>query len=177
VLRRESRVIGVETRRGRFDAGAVVVAAGAWAPRLVPAMGLHAARAAQGHRHGGGTRPPSCARPHGLHRQRAGELLPPEGGGLTLVGVPCQEWDIDPDALGTGLPPHAAGVGAGILTHRIPAMEAATLARGYRAFDCYSADRHAILGPVDGVDGLYLATAFSGSGFKIAPRWGSAWRS
>ena len=51
-------------------------------------------------------------------------------------------------------------------------MERATLARGYRAFDGYSADRHAILGAVDGIDGLYLATAFSGSGFKIAPAVG-----
>jgi glycine/D-amino acid oxidase-like deaminating enzyme len=63
-------------------------------------------------------------------------------------------------------------VGARILTHRIPLMEGATLARGYRAFDCYSGDRHAILGAVEGVDGLYLATAFSGSGFKIAPAVG-----
>jgi glycine/D-amino acid oxidase-like deaminating enzyme len=52
-------------------------------------------------------------------------------------------------------------------------MERAELARGYRAFDCYSADRHAILGAVRGVDGLYLATAFSGSGFKIAPAVGA----
>ena len=52
-------------------------------------------------------------------------------------------------------------------------MERATLARGYRAFDGYSADRHAILGRVDGIDGLYLATAFSGSGFKIAPAVGA----
>ena len=51
-------------------------------------------------------------------------------------------------------------------------MERATLARGYRAFDGYSADRHAILGRVDGIAGLYLATAFSGSGFKIAPAVG-----
>jgi glycine/D-amino acid oxidase-like deaminating enzyme len=86
--------------------------------------------------------------------------------------VPYQEWDIDPDTLGTGLPPHAAGEGAQILSHRIPAMERATLARGYRAFDCYSRDRHAILGGVDGLEGLYLATAFSGSGFKIAPAVG-----
>ena len=35
-----------------------------------------------------------------------------------------------------------------------------------------SGDRHAILGAVDGIDGLYLATAFSGSGFKIAPAVG-----
>jgi sarcosine oxidase subunit beta len=101
-----------------------------------------------------------------------GSYFRPEAGGLTLVGVPCQEWDVNPDTLGTGLPPEAAGVGAGILTHRIPLMERATLARGYRAFDCYSRDRHAILGPVPGVDGLYLATAFSGSGFKIAPAVG-----
>jgi sarcosine oxidase subunit beta len=72
----------------------------------------------------------------------------------------------------TGLPPHAAGEGAQILTHRIPAMERATLARGFRAFDCYSRDRHAILGAVEGIEGLYLATAFSGSGFKIAPAVG-----
>src|SRR6185503_10142597 len=60
-----------------------------------------------------------------------------------------------------------------ILTQRIPAMERATLSRGYRAFDCYSNDRHAILGAVGGIDGLYLATAFSGSGFKIAPAVGT----
>src|SRR5436309_11930528 len=36
-----------------------------------------------------------------------------------------------------------------------------------------SRDRHAILGRVDGLDGLYLATAFSGSGFKIAPAVGA----
>jgi sarcosine oxidase subunit beta len=87
--------------------------------------------------------------------------------------VPCQEWDIDPDTMQTGLPPSAAEAGASLLTHRIPVMERATLSRGYRAFDGYSADRHAILGRVDGIDGLYLATAFSGSGFKIAPAVGA----
>jgi sarcosine oxidase subunit beta len=119
------------------------------------------------------TRPPELAQGHMVFIDNAqGSYFRTEAGGLTLVGVPCQEWDIDPDTLGTGLPPHAAGEGASILTRRIPAMEGATLARGYRAFDCYSGDRHAILGPVEGVDGLYLATAFSGSGFKIAPAVG-----
>ena len=86
--------------------------------------------------------------------------------------MPCQEWDIDPDTLGSGLPPNAASLGAQLVTHRIPLMERATLASGYRAFDGYSRDRHAVLGRADGVDGLYLATAFSGSGFKIAPAVG-----
>lgn len=34
------------------------------------------------------------------------------------------------------------------------------LARGYRAFACYSADRHTIIGAARGIDGLYLATAW-----------------
>jgi len=173
VLRRESRVIGVETAAGTIHAGAVVVAAGAWAPRLCRGMGLALPARPKAIDTVAVTRPPELARGHMVFIDNAqGSYFRQEAGGLTLVGVPCQEWDIDPDTLGTGLPPHAADVGAGILTHRIPAMEAATLARGYRAFDCYSTDRHAILGPVDGVDGLYLATAFSGSGFKIAPAVG-----
>jgi len=170
--RRDSRVLGVETSAGRIDAGAVVLAAGAWSPRIARELGIDLR-----------TRPKAIdtvavARPAELPSHMvfidnvAGNYFRPEAGGLTLAGVPCQEWDIDPDALGTGLPPEAAGMGAQLLTHRIPAMERATLARGYRAFDGYSEDRHAILGKVDGVDGLYLATAFSGSGFKIAPAVG-----
>jgi glycine/D-amino acid oxidase-like deaminating enzyme len=173
VLRRESRVTGVETAAGVIHAGAIVVAAGAWAPRLCREMGLALPARPKAIDTVAVTRPPELARGHMVFIDNAqGSYFRQEAGGLTLVGVPCQEWDVDPDTLGTGLPPHAAGVGASILTHRIPAMEAATLARGYRAFDCYSTDRHAILGPVDGVDGLYLATAFSGSGFKIAPAVG-----
>jgi sarcosine oxidase subunit beta len=102
-----------------------------------------------------------------------GTYFRPESTILTIVGVPNTDYDVDPDTLATGLPPHAAAEGAQFLTHRIPAMEGATLARGFRAFDLYSADRHAILGRVDGPDGLYLATAFSGSGFKIAPAVGT----
>ena len=102
-----------------------------------------------------------------------GSYFRPESDVLTIVGVPCQVWDVDPDTMPTGVPPTAPAEGAQILTHRIPAMERAELARGYRAFDCYSADRHAILGAVSGLDGLYLAAAFSGAGFKIAPAVGT----
>ena len=119
------------------------------------------------------TRPPEMATPHMVFIDHVlGTYFRPESDVLTIVGVPCQVWDIDPDTMPTGLPAHAPGEGAHILTHRMPAMEHASLARGYRAFDCYSADRHAILGRVRGIDGLYLATAFSGSGFKISPAVG-----
>src|SRR5882762_9512421 len=174
VIRQESRVTGVETSAGRIDAGSVIVAAGAWSRRLCAEIGLELHARPKAIDTVAVTRPPELAKGHMVFIDNVqGNYFRPESGGLTLVGVPCQEWDIDPDTLQTGLPPSAADVGAQLLTHRIPAMERATLSRGYRAFDGYSADRHAILGQVDGIDGLYLATAFSGSGFKIAPAVGA----
>jgi sarcosine oxidase, subunit beta len=174
VIRQESRVTGVETSAGRIDAGSVIVAAGAWSKRLCEALGLALPARPKAIDTVAVTRPPELSKGHMVFIDNVlGNYFRPEGGGLTLVGIPCQEWDIDPDTLGSGLPPEAAHVGAQLITRRIPAMERATLARGYRAFDGYSPDRHAILGRVDGIDGLYLATAFSGSGFKIAPAVGT----
>jgi sarcosine oxidase subunit beta len=173
VIRQESRVTGVETSAGRIDAGSVIVAAGAWSKRVCEEFGLALPARPKAIDTVAVTRPPELSKGHMVFIDNVqGNYFRPEGGGLTLVGVPCQEWDIDPDSLSTGLSSEAADMGAQLLMHRIPAMERATLARGYRAFDGYSADRHAILGRVDGIDGLYLATAFSGSGFKIAPAVG-----
>ena len=170
---RESGVRGVNTSAGRIDAGVVVLAAGAWSGRLGRDIGLDLCMRPKAIDTLAVTRPAELRAPHMIFIDNVlGNYFRPEAGGLTLVGVPCQEWEIDPDTLGTGLPPQAASRGAELLTHRIPAMERATLARGYRAFDGYSQDRHAILGRVDGIDGLYVATAFSGSGFKIAPAVG-----
>src|SRR5712692_6549910 len=174
VIRQESRVTGVETSAGRIDAGSVIVAAGAWSARLCKEFGVALPMRPKAIDTVAVSRPLGLERSHMIFIDNIlGNYFRPEAGGLTLVGIPCQEWDIDPDTLGSGLPPEAADTGAELLTHRIPAMERATLSRGYRAFDGYSADRHAILGAVAGIDGLYLATAFSGSGFKIAPAVGT----
>jgi sarcosine oxidase subunit beta len=174
LLRRESAVTGVETPAGRIDAGAVVVAAGAWAPRLCNEIGLPIAARPKALDTMLVTRPPEMATPHMVVLDHVlGTYFRPESDVLTIAGVPCQVWDVDPDTMATGLPPSAPVEGAQLLTQRFPAMEHAELARGYRAFDCYSADRHAILGAARGIDGLYLATAFSGSGFKIAPAVGT----
>jgi sarcosine oxidase, subunit beta len=174
VVRQGNRVTGVETAAGGIDAGAVVVAAGAWSLRLCRQIGLPLPARSKAIDTVLVTRPPEMRDPHMIFIDNVlGTYMRPESGILTLVGVPCSECDIDPDTLGTGLPPEAAPTGAQLLMHRFPVLERATLARGFRAFDCYSHDRHAILGEVDGVDGLYLATAFSGSGFKIAPAVGT----
>jgi len=174
LVRQGSRVTGVETAAGRIDAGTVVVAAGAWSTRLCQAIGFALPARVKAIDTVLVTRPPALAAPHMTVIDNVqGTYFRPESGILTIVGVPSLDWDPDPDTMSTGLPPDAAAEGARILSHRIPAMERATLARGFRAFDGFSPDRHAILDRVDGIDGLYVATAFSGSGFKIAPAVGT----
>ena len=120
--RRESRVCGVETSAGRIDAGAVVLAAGAWSGAWAR------------HRHRSAHAPEAIdtvAVRGPNHRHMVfidnvlGSYFRPEAE-ETLVGVPCQEWDIDPDTLGRDSAEAAGGEPAA--THRIPAMERATLA-------------------------------------------------
>src|SRR5438128_3599679 len=99
ILRRESRVIGVETSAGRIDAGAVVVAAGAWAPRLCREIGLGLPARVRGLGPVGVTRPRALSEPHVIFIDNVlGTYFRPESGIRTIVGVPCQEWDLDPDA-------------------------------------------------------------------------------
>jgi sarcosine oxidase, subunit beta len=64
IRRRESRVLGVETVAGRIDAGAVVVAAGAWAPRLCREIGLDIPARVKGLDTVQVTRPAALADPH-----------------------------------------------------------------------------------------------------------------
>jgi sarcosine oxidase, subunit beta len=167
-------VNGVETTGGRIDAPVVVIAAGAWSTRLCREIGVTLPARPKTIDTVLATRPPELSAPHMTTIDNVqGTYLRSESEILTIVGVPSLEWDVDPDALGPGLPPGAGEEGARLLTHRIPAMERATLARGFRAFDGYSDDGHAILDRVEGIAGLYLATAFSGMGFKIAPAVGT----
>jgi glycine/D-amino acid oxidase-like deaminating enzyme len=174
IARAGSRVTGVETAAGPIGAGAVVVAAGAWSTKLCRDSGLALPARVKAIDTVLVRRPGELAAPHMTVIDNVqGTYYRPESGALTIVGVPNMDWDPDPDTMATGLPPDAATEGARILSHRIPAMERATLARGFRAFDGYSDDRHAILDRVEGLDGLYVATAFSGSGFKIAPAVGT----
>jgi sarcosine oxidase subunit beta len=169
-----SRVTGVETSAGPIGAPVVVVGAGAWAVPLCRGVGLALPARTKAIDTVLVTRPPELAAPHMTVIDAVqSTYFRPESGILTIVGIPNLDYDVDPDRMGTGLPPAAAPAGAELLAHRIPAMERATLARGFRAFDLYSHDRHAILDRADGPDGLYVATAFSGSGFKISPAVGT----
>jgi sarcosine oxidase subunit beta len=60
------------------------------------------------------------------------------------------------------------------LVHRFPAMEEATVSRGWAGLREMTPDDHALVGPVGDVAGLWSAVGFSGHGFMQAPAVGEA---
>jgi glycine/D-amino acid oxidase-like deaminating enzyme len=175
ILRTGDRVTGVELGDGsRIHAPVVVVTAGPWSPALFRELGVALPARPKGLDTAVVVRPVELSQPHMTVIDNVqGTYLRKDTGGLSIVGVPCQDWDVDPESATGDSPPSARLDAAQILTHRIPAMEGAEFQRAYRASDCYSPDRHAILDRVENMQGLYVATGFSGSGFKIAPAVGT----
>jgi glycine/D-amino acid oxidase-like deaminating enzyme len=173
ILRHGDRVAGVQTRSETIAAPVVVVAAGAWTPRLLGTLGISFPVRVKGLDTAVVQRPAELNAGHlSCVDNVQGTYFRPDAGGLTIVGVPCQEWDLDPDTAAAGFRAGADVEAAQILTHRIPLMETGDLQRVYRAIDGYSPDRQAILDHIPEVAGLFVAAGFSGSGFKIAPAVG-----
>src|SRR4029077_4659488 len=57
---------------------------------------------------------------------------------------------------------------------RIPALADAPYARGHAGIYDVTPDQRPILDEIPGIDGLYVAAGFSGTGFKTAPAVGAA---
>src|SRR4029077_11248160 len=57
---------------------------------------------------------------------------------------------------------------------RIPALADAPYARGHAGIYDVTPDQRPILDEIPGIDGLYVAAGFSGTGFKTAPAVGPA---
>src|SRR5208282_5341565 len=57
---------------------------------------------------------------------------------------------------------------------RIPALAEASYVRGHAGIYDVTPDQRPILDEIPGIDGLYVAAGFSGTGFKTAPAVGAA---
>jgi glycine/D-amino acid oxidase-like deaminating enzyme len=163
-----SVVRGVETDGGSIDAPVVVIAAGVWAPAIASTCGLELPIVPEP-RHvvttGG-----FAGRPERrtlvidtstmlyFHREGAGVLM-----GMPRLSDAISTFDtiVDESWIATELLPEAIAL--------LPAIAEAGLARSWVGLYEMTPDRHAILGPVAGLDGLYLETGFSGHGFQHAP--------
>lgn len=161
------RVSGVETTSGPIDTGSIVLVAGVWSPALARTVGVElpveplprhvVVTSAFDGRPERRTLVIDAETAFYFHREADG----------VLMGMPIENehtsWDtsVDEPYLAERLLPTAIRF--------FPPIEEAGLASMWVGLYEMTPDRHAIIGPVESLDGLHLAVGFSGHGFQHAP--------
>jgi sarcosine oxidase subunit beta len=169
-------VIGVDTSEGPIDAPIVAVMAGPWSDRLLKTAGIPFPLAPQRAQIAFYQRPPELAKGHLVFIDGAlGAYFRPHGQGLTLIGVGRwkPEPPPDPDAYNEANDPDFIPAARAKAARRLPVIGQAVYAHGHAGIYDVSPDTRAILDRAPGLDGLYMAAGFSGTGFKISPAVGA----
>ena len=170
------RVTGVHTARGDLSAGAVVVAAGPWTPRLFQTVGIEipitAARIQVAF-----YRWPAGFEAHTVYSDFIIQIYArPESGRQFMVGSiePEEAGDVvpDPDRFNQQLDYDVAGKFAERLAQRYPTMQHGTFSNGYAALYDVTPDWHMLIDEAPGVRGLFCCAGGSGSNFKSGPAVG-----
>ena len=164
------KVVAVTTAAERYETPIAVVATGPWSSRFLKNIGIEL--------------PLEATRHEVFLLRRPMERLPfhpgggdmsnlvyfrPEGSDLTLVGNGNREEDTDPDTYNPRLSMDFVEDIWPRLARRIPAIEDAELFTGYAGLYTTTPDLHPVIDKVDGIEGLYICTGFSGHGFKLSP--------
>jgi glycine/D-amino acid oxidase-like deaminating enzyme len=184
-IRREGdRITGVNLGGEMVSAGTVVVAAGAWSAGLL--AGIQTGSSTIGELSALPLRPKQIGLcvvdGSALHARLnlcmviddvAGIYFRPDGHDGVLFGVALGGRDVPPDEGKTPLAPERIRLARGRVDSRLPGIAAAPQLRTASACDAYTPDGRPVIGPVPGIGNLYLATGFSGNGFKLAPAVGS----
>jgi len=168
----------IETTAGSFESPVVIMAAGPWTHNLGRMIGVDFPFDVSKHK----VVTLRINRPYELDWPIVKDLTTPdkiyfrpETGGVVLVGTGDHGDPIDdPDALTDDVEmEHVERIDA-LISHRMPAFADAFYVAGWTGPYDITPDWNPIIGPVPGYDGLYVATGFSGHGFKLAPTIGEA---
>lgn len=178
IITEAGRVQGVRTDEGEHIASPVVVnAAGPWAHALFKDLQLDY--------------PLKAIRPEQAYLEPPGDFggqtaiyadlvtgiyWKPEPAGWTRIGKMSYEGDdevADPDRYDEGVDQAFIDFTRSAITRRIPAFDRAISWGGCGALYTITPDAHPLIGSVPEVGGLYLASGFSGHGFKLAPSVGA----
>jgi sarcosine oxidase subunit beta len=175
VLTEGGKVTGVATSKGTIACGQVLIAAGAFADRLLSPLGLDI-----------GLKPYKSQvvifrHPITMDSRRKHHVvidtvfeswLRPEGQNGTLIGIEFPDREADPDAFPQFPPPDYVEQCHRALAGRFPVFTNATMRGGWTGMYMMSPDRHPIIGRMDGYDGLFVMSGDSGACFKTAPATG-----
>ena len=168
------RVTGVVTADGRIATDRAVIATGPWSRGFLLEHGIDLPLEATRHEVVHLRRGPEGPAYH----PGGGDLINqiyfrPEGADLTLVGNGNMEDVVEnPEIYGQRASPGFIQDIWSRLARRIPTLADAEFSTGYAGLYTSTPDSHPIMDAVDGIDGLYVCTGFSGHGFKLSPMVG-----
>lgn len=164
------RVSGVSTSDGDFDAPIVVCAANVWSPALLRTAGVELELTPLRSQMAFFSRPEPLREVARVVLDLAQINYSRPDGERYLIGSPVTDQSgIDPDRYEEGNDPGYATWVRERMARRLPAVGTADPVGGQAGIYDMSPDTRAILDRAPGVDGLFIAAGFSGSGFKISP--------
>lgn len=163
------RITGVTTNRGEFSAGVVVLATGAWTPQLGHRLGR---RWSVPHVHGQAIVTEPTERLLNNHIASAAffedihEAASPTPGAVLAISQATHghfllgEAGVVTDDLGSAATPAGQAAIAAMVGRYFPALPRLRVLRGWAAPVAFTTDGLPYFGPVGGIDGLIMATAF-----------------
>jgi sarcosine oxidase subunit beta len=176
IANRGGRAAGVVDEAGRLhEADAVCVVAGPWTDALLAPLGVKIGIKSERAQIAFFKRPPQLK--HCIYIDTiAGSYFRPHGDDLTLAGLGGwkPEAEANPDEFRESNDADFISAVRKRLAQRIPAMADAPYSRGHAGIYDVSPDARAVMGAVPGVDALFVAAGFSGTGFKTAPAVGAS---
>jgi sarcosine oxidase subunit beta len=176
IMHRGGRATGVVDSAGRLhEADAVCVVTGPWTDALVAPLGVKIGIKSERAQIAFFRRAPQLK--HYIHIDTiAGSYFRPHGDDLTLAGLGGwkPEAEANPDDFRECNDDDFVAAVRKRLAKRIPAMADAPYSRGHAGIYDVSPDARAVMGPVPGVERLFVAAGFSGTGFKTAPAVGAS---
>ncbi|MDE3089597.1 MAG: FAD-binding oxidoreductase [Chloroflexota bacterium] len=170
------RVKAVMTTNGEISTAAIVNCANAWAPEIGKMVDVSLPVEASRHQVATFQRPRAHAKPH----LTAGDFINhiyyrPEGVLLTLVGsIDSSEAEqkADPDHYNESVDYAFIEDASQRIRNRYPYMEQALSKGGWSGIYGVTPDWHPIIDEVPSGSGFFVATGFSGHGFKLGPAVG-----
>jgi len=172
---RAARAIGAMDAAGRFhEADALCLVTGPWTAPLLAPLGVQVPIVPERAQIAFFRRDPAVR--HLIYIDTiSGSYFRPQGDDLTLVGLGgAKRDDADPDHFRQANDPEFIAEVRRRLGARIPALADAPYASGHAGIYDVTPDQRPILDEVPGIEGLYVAAGFSGTGFKTSPAVGAS---
>ena len=177
-LEQDGGVTRVTTPSGTIEAPAVVLAVGPWTNAIAAGIGVQLPYEVSRHK----VVTLKGSSPYSTDWPVVKDLTTEDkiyfrytGGDAMLLGTGDHGDPIDdPDSLVDQVDTGHLGRVAALMSNRMPAFSEAELTSGWTGPYDITPDWNPVVGPVPGVEGLYVAVGFSGHGFKLAPTIGEA---